>query len=334
MLMYHGVDTVFFKLDGRYRGRYELPEPKNIFLRIRQFQLLDDIEFGLEFSRRIVDGKLRNMITLLQRMKRTRKIQKPGVKAREIKKLLAKVAQADNIDSLRGYEGLGSRYYFSVFGRGLQKDFGFRQRVRRPPTDPLNAVLSLLYTFLFNRVYAAIRINHLDPYPAFLHVPDYGRFSLALDLMEEFRVIIADTLTLSLFNLGVLREKDFIIRQQVEKQEENRITDTNREEIDFSKDPYGFASDGTADIFDLPPQRIADHVNQQDEERRGKLPVHLKPDAFKRVLENFERKLATEFYYQPLERQLTYSEALIEQAAMYRQLVEGKREKYEPLLLK
>ena len=335
LLLQAGVDTIFLTKDGRYRGRFELPEPKNIFLRIKQFDLLHDENFGRDFARRVVEGKMRNMMTLLQRMKRSKKIKKPGFKAGEIKKLFTSLAQADSINSIRGYEGLASAHYFSVFGRGLNKDFGFRRRVRRPPTDPVNSVLSLLYTFLFNRVYAAIRINHLDPYPAFLHTPDYGRTSLALDLMEEFRVIIVDSLTLSLFNLGILKHQDFIIDKERIKQLQHTQNITKQvPEVNVADDTYGFISDTSSELFDLPVQELEDHQNQKENENAGKLPVRLTSEAFARVLENFERKMTTEFHYHPYDKKITYADALIAQAGEYRKLVEGELNYYTPLLLK
>ncbi len=335
LLLRAGIDTIFLTKDGRYRGRFELPEPKNIFLRIKQFDLLHDPNFGLDFARRVVEGKMRNMTTLLHRMKRSKKIRKPGFKASEIKKLHISLAKADSIDSIRGYEGLASAHYFSVFGRGFNRDQGFRRRVRRPPTDPVNSVLSLLYTFLFNRVYAAIRINHLDPYPAFLHTPDYGRTSLALDLMEEFRTIIVDSLTLSLFNLGILKNQDFIIdHEQIKQLQSPAALDTKKVEPDVSADPYGFISDTSSDLFDQPEQQIEDHPNQVENDTTGKRPVRLTSEAFTRVLENFERKMTTEFHYQPYDRKITYGDALIAQAGEYRKVVEGKLGYYVPLLLK
>lgn len=331
MLMRHGIDTIFFSKDGRYYGRFELPEPKNIMLRQRQFKLIEDQEFALNFVRQVVKGKLQNMITLLQRIKRSRKHQKPGHKANEIKRILSRIDSAASIDSLRGFEGAASAFYFSVFGRGFVKDQGFRRRVRRPPTDPVNSVLSLLYTFLFNRVYAAVRANHLDPYPAFLHALDYGRASLPLDLMEEFRVIISDTLTLSLFNLGILKQDDFI----TEKNEAHDIAEQQEAQPDVTRDPYGLVSntDDSADFFDLPPQRVDEggEVNRQSD---GKYPVKLRPEALNKVIENFERKLTTKFYYEPYDRKITYAEALTAQAGQYRKLTEGSLAVYEPILLK
>jgi len=334
-LLRHGVDTIFCSRDGRYLGRFATPEPKNVMLRKRQFTLLDDQAFGLDLCRQIVTGKLLNMVTLLMRVNRTRKRDEPRRAAKEIRSLFDSLAKAQSIDSIRGYEGRASAIYFGAFRWGFQHDYGFCRRVRRPPTDPVNAVLSLLYTFLFNRMYAAIRQANLDPHPAFLHVPDYGRHSLVMDLMEEFRVIIADTLTLSLFNLKILQQDDFRLEypKPVIEQTEPGVDPT----IDITADPYGHMSDlDCRPHFDLPSQRMGeDSVQDLDTEYGGGKPaVKLKDDAFRRVVENFERKMTTEFHYPPEERTITYGDALIAQAGMYRKVIEGSLRVYQPLLLK
>ncbi len=236
VLLRHNVDTVFCSKNGRYQGRFATPEPKNVLLRKRQFGLLDDPAFGLNLCRQIVSGKMQNMITLLMRIRRTRERPEPKVAAREIRGLLNLVGAAESLDSLRGYEGRAAAHYFGALRWGFIQDHGFTRRVRRPPTDPVNAVLSLLYTFLFNRMYTAIRRVNLDPHPAFLHVPDYGRHSLVMDLMEEFRTIIADTLCLSLFNLKILQKEDFSIEMPAAMV---RDAASGQPEPDVTADPYG-----------------------------------------------------------------------------------------------
>jgi len=188
--------------------------------------------------------------------------------------------KADNVDSIRGYEGRASALYFEAFSAGFIENQGFTRRVRRPPTDPVNSILSLTYTFLMNRVYAAVRVAGLDPYPGFLHSIDYGRYSLVLDLMEEFRTIIADTLTLSLFNLKVLQKNDFYEETPEECPEEP--TDATRAVFaDVSRDPIGWISGSEADsvVFDIPEQHMND--TQAAQRPAGKYPVKLQPDAFK-----------------------------------------------------
>ena len=331
-LMRNNIDTVFLTRYGRYLGRLAAPESKNVFLHKAQYILLDAPEFGLALARDIVAGKLANMATLLMRIKRSRKIPEAGIMAREIQDLMPKLAEADSVNSVRGYEGRGSALYFKGFRNGFVEDMGFRKRVRRPPTDPVNSVLSLLYTFLMNRVYSAVRIAGLDPYPGFLHSADYGRYSLVLDLMEEFRTIIADTLTLSLFNLKILQPEDFHIEVPVE-------ATSNQPEPgdppDITVDPIGLISlnDWDSDCFDLPEQRM-EAVPVTAEQVTGKYPVKLSPEAFKRVIDAFEKKLTTTFHYPPAGRQLTYGDAIIFQAGRFRKVIEGEVDVYQPLLLK
>jgi len=331
-LFRHNVDTIFFRKDGRYVGRFASPEPKNVMLRKRQFGLLDDHDFGMAFGRSVVKGKLTNMISLLMRISRTKKNKEPARKAKEIRALLSQIDKADTMNALRGYEGRGSALYFSGFQCGLLNPHNFTRRVRRPPTDPVNAVLSLLYTFLFNRVYAAVRKVNLDPYPAFLHTPDYGRHSLVMDLMEEFRVIVADTLTLSLFNLKILQKDDFIVEHTAPVKSRPQEPASP----DVTRDRYGHLTDlDSSEMFDVPPQKMDDSlVESSVEEHRGKLPVKLKPAAFARVIENFERKLTTEFHYLPEDRKITLNDALVSQARMYRKLIEGSVQEYQPLPLR
>ena len=310
-IMRNNIDTVFLTRYGRYLGRLAPSESKNVFLHKKQYLLLEDFNFGTRIVRSIVAGKLTNMATLLLRIKRTRKQTYAGVLAGKIHDLIPKLTAADNIDSVRGYEGRGSAIFFEGLRYGFINPHNFNKRVRRPPTDPVNSVLSLLYTFLMNRVYAAVRIAGLDPYPGFLHTIDYGRYSLVLDLMEEFRTIIADTLTLSLFNLQILKQDDFYIEKPVERVS----VSSNPDNADVSKDPIGLISmDNTEETeFDLPDQRM-----EADAEAAsaitGKYPVKLESNAFKRVIDAFEKKLTTSFYHPLAERQLTFADAIIFQA--------------------
>lgn len=332
-IMRHEIDTVFLTQNGRYLGRIASPESRNVFLHKRQYALLDDNVFAVKIARAIVAGKMTNMATLLMRIRRSRDAQIAGRKAREIQDLIPLLEKADNVDSIRGYEGKASALYFEAFGAGFIENQGFTRRVRRPPTDPVNSILSLTYTFLMNRVYAAVRVAALDPYPGFLHSIDYGRYSLVLDLMEEFRSIIADTLTLSLFNLKILQKDDFY----EERPEENREAapdESRKTAADVSRDPIGWISGNEADSvsFDIPEQRMDEA--QAAPRPAGKYPVKLQPDAFKRVIEAFEKKLTTEFYYPPAERTLTYADALIYQAGHYRKVIEGEAQVYQPVLLK
>lgn len=331
-IMRYEIDTVFLTQTGRYLGRVASAESRNVFLHKRQYALLDDPVFGLRMARSIVAGKLANMATLLMRIRRSREADIAGSRAREIQLLMPLLEKAESVDSVRGYEGRASALYFDAFASGFIDNQGFTRRVRRPPTDPVNSVLSLLYTFLMNRVYAAVRVAGLDPYPGFLHTIDYGRYSLVLDLMEEFRTIIADTLTFSLFNLKILQKNDFYEEQPAEDMQTVDVQSA-RDMPDVSADPIGRISFNAEDsvAFDIPEQRMDESVEDRS---AGKYPVRLQPDAFKRVIEAFERKLTTEFYYPLAEKTLTYADALIYQAGHYRKVIEGEAIFYQPVLLK
>jgi CRISPR-associated protein Cas1 len=286
----------------------------------------------LKAAKAIVAGKMANMIVFLQRIGRSKKSSDAKKAVNEVKNLLAAVAGAASLESLRGLEGRAAACYFSGLRGGLEKDLGFRKRVRRPPTDPVNSVLSLLYTFLLNRVFAAVRITGLDPYPGVLHTLDYGRCSLPLDLIEEFRTPVADTLTVSLFNLGVLQEKDFY---QYEPPSFD-LPEPEKSAIDQAcADPLGRMGlpEETEEITDLSGEQFPGN-EEGLEEKTGKAAIRLFPEAFRKLLIAFEKKLQTEFFQPQAEKRMTYAEALVFQARQYRRLVEGEISVYSPFLLR
>ena len=294
-------------------------ESKNVFLRKRQFSLADDADFCLRVARCIVVGKLTNMATVLSRVSRTRRTPAAAAAADTIRKLARRAESAGGLDTLRGFEGAGSACYFQSLGLGLDRDFGFHRRVRRPPTDPVNAVLSLLYTFLINRAYAAVRMAGLDPYPGVLHSLDYGRHALPLDLVEEFRTLVADTLTLSLFNLGVLKEEDFKRLEAPGPEQPCHAAAADLLLEQACADSLGEMSvSDEGDFFDLPDQRL--NNADQTTEQAGKIAIRLQPPALTRVIKAFEKKINTELYHPLAGKKLSYAEAMIFQARHYRQV--------------
>jgi CRISPR-associated protein Cas1 len=119
------------------------------------------------------------------------------------------VERASDLDSLRGLEGAAAARYVGAFGTMVPERFGFASRNRRPPRDPLNALLSFGYVLAGNEIQALLDAMGFDPYYGFYHQPDYGRASLALDLLEEFRPALIDRFSISLLNLGGLDVDDF-----------------------------------------------------------------------------------------------------------------------------
>ncbi len=332
LLLREDVDTVFLRRDGRYKGRLAVAEPKNVFLRRRQFLLAGDEAFCLAAARRIVQGKLLNQATVLQRIKRTRQSNAADGACGAVRAMLEKLDGAVSLNVLRGIEGQASAAYFAGLRCGLDEDFGFKRRVRRPPTDPVNSVLSLLYTFLINRMVGAVRLAALDPYPGVLHSLDYGRQALPLDLVEEFRAPLADTVALALFNLRVLKKEDFYVQEPSVLPLPPRVEN----ELDaVSRDPLGAMSplEDEDELFDLPDQQL-DSPGDEVEGRRSAGAVKLHPGAFKKVIVAFEKKMQTEFHHPAADCRMTYAEALVFQARQFRRLVEGEAAEYHPLQLR
>ncbi len=226
-LLEQQVEVCHLSYHGQFRGRTSNGFTKNAGLRIAQHRqaVVNNPGRALTVAKAFVSGKLTNMRTLLMRANRKQRDDKVQRAVDGLAKILGQVEhlKADDLPppnpsrpqansawgSLLGLEGSGSAYYFGVFGRLLKQDLGFTKRARRPPTDPVNALLSLGYTLLTNQVAAAINLTGLDPYVGFLHGSKYGKPALALDLVEEFRPVIVDSVVLSVINTKALQAADF-----------------------------------------------------------------------------------------------------------------------------
>jgi len=211
-----GRSIVLLNSNGRFQARIEGPTSGNVLLRRAQHLALSDPARRLEIARSMVAGKIRNGRFILMRAAREAKtIDDQDVltqAARLHLEILERVATRDDIDILRGDEGDAARIYFTAFScmvREARGTFGIAERSRRPPRDPMNAVLSFLYTLVRAECTAALEGVGLDPQIGFLHALRPGRPALALDLMEEFRSLFADRLALTLVNRKELKESDF-----------------------------------------------------------------------------------------------------------------------------
>ncbi len=300
-LMHHQIDTVFINKNGRYNGRLDFRKDKNVFLRQRQFKLVEDEAFKLRFARALVLGKLHNQLNFMQRINRKEK-QKGDFKEqlRQVKTAIRNSQEADNVESLRGYEGTAARAFFRVYREAILQDWAvFNGRSMNPPRDNVNAVLSFLYTLLLNRVDAALEAEGLDPYVGYFHRIDYGKRSLSFDLMEEYRTPLADTLTAALFNLGILQEDDF------------------RSEIFSDKsDDYPLAAEEGHEAF---------------EECKG---VLLNRQGLKKVIVQWEKKLENELYYAYADKRMSYKNIIVQQVKHFRRVIMGEEQDYKPLTLK
>ncbi|RLA87450.1 MAG: CRISPR-associated endonuclease Cas1 [Deltaproteobacteria bacterium] len=308
VLLQQGIDTVFMSLNGRYRGRLQPPHSKNITLRCEQFRQLSDPHFGLKTARALVTGKISNLRTVLLRLNRSRE----GLGLEDhilgLKQLADKAAAASELDGLRGIEGRSAALYFQGFAKGFRAaGIEFSKRVRRPPTDPVNALLSLGYTLLFNAMLAAVSLVGFDPYLGCLHTVEYGRPSLALDLMEEWRPIIIDTLVLSVFNLKTITREDFVIAANLDPE-------CDAEDFD------------SGDPDDIDPQ--------SPPEAKAPLPVRLTDAGFRKFITQFERKMQQKIKYHLSNQQLTHRDCLREQVRHFARYVRGEADRYQPLLLR
>lgn len=216
-LLYHGVDVVFLTENGAYCGRLTGPFARDGELRRRQYAASLHPELALQLAKDCVGGKLRNMRTQLLRYRREHSQTKLDPAIDQLERMGRAIEQASHKNSLLGYEGSASAVYFRVLPLMLKHDWGFAKRVRQPPTDPVNVLLSFAYTLLFKQMEAAVQLVGLDPYIGFLHEPLHGRASLALDLIEEFRPIIADSVVLRCLNSELITPADFSAGNQPQR---------------------------------------------------------------------------------------------------------------------
>lgn len=212
-----GKPIAYFSTGGWFYGLTGPVGPKNAFLRAEQFRKADSPTFCRLVAARTVAAKIRNQRTMLQR----NHVEPPRNVLEMMRSLARKAEDAATIDELLGIEGTAARVYFEHFagmvkvedGEGTGGNgftFSFEQRNRRPPRDPVNALLSLAYSLLARDLTVVATMVGLDPYWGFFHQPRFGRPALALDLMEMFRPIVADSVVLTAINTRMVQPGDFV----------------------------------------------------------------------------------------------------------------------------
>ncbi|MEM9905169.1 MAG: type I-D CRISPR-associated endonuclease Cas1d [Cyanobacteria bacterium P01_D01_bin.44] len=209
-LLERKIPLSFLTSTGRYLGRLEPALTKNIFVRQAQWRAAGETPQAIHVVQAMIRGKLKNYRNgLLRSQRRNDRELTAGIK--RLEQAIAPIDKTQQIDSLRGLEGSGSAAYFQQLKHLIRNEqFTFSKRVRRPPTDPVNSLLSLGYALLLHDVQSALNIVGFDPYLGYLHTQRYGRPSLALDLMEEFRPIVVDAVVLNAVNRQVLTLDDFV----------------------------------------------------------------------------------------------------------------------------
>src|SRR6266699_2060456 len=254
LLLERDIEITFLGHYGQFKGRLSPPFSKNAILRMAQYRAHQDMSKRCELARRFVIGKLMNQRTMLQRYQRRQSDAQMKQVIEQMSTLLhqlaalsldkapvpQRLASGDNriagtpLEAILGMEGAGSAAYFSCFGKLLSdpRQWPFPGRVKRPPIDPMNALLSFGYALLTNKVASAVQVVGFDHFVGYLHSSFYGRPSLALDLVEEFRPIIVDSVVLNMLNHRMLTLDDFVVELGAYhlKQEKRKVFFTKLEE--------------------------------------------------------------------------------------------------------
>ena len=220
--MRNNIPVTFVSQHGSYFGRLETTTADNSALERFQYLRSLDEPFAFDIASRIVEAKIKNSRTMIQKRKAMAWESNGELKEKfdNTLSLMTSLAEhtntCENMEALRGLEGKTAALYFELYGLLFKKELPFYtssfRRIRRPPTDPVNSLLSFGYTLLHNNIFSMVRMKGLNPYIGFLHAEDKGNPSLINDLVEEFRTII-DSMTLYTLNKGVLRNKDFYYRK-------------------------------------------------------------------------------------------------------------------------
>ncbi|MBD2027015.1 type I-D CRISPR-associated endonuclease Cas1d [Leptolyngbya sp. FACHB-711] len=195
-----GMSVHYLSSFGTYLGSALPGSSRNGQLRLAQYALYLDRDRRLDLVKAIVTAKIQNQYTVLYRH---------GQTENPLKQRKKQVEQQTTLDKVRGIEGMAAREYFALWQAMVGESWSFTGRNRRPPTDPVNSLLSFAYGLLRGQVTAAAHLAGLDPYIGYLHEVHHGQPALVLDLMEEFRPLVADNVVLAVLNNREIQPKDF-----------------------------------------------------------------------------------------------------------------------------
>lgn len=210
MLLEEDIPLHYVSTSGRYMGSLTSGQNRGRELRKKQEEAAASLEKTLAVARGVVVGKIlnqrKNLIRATYRKRNTTLVQQAIAR---LEQNASQAGSENDLEALRGIEGIAAAAYFYAFEDMLASGWTFKGRNRRPPKDPVNAMLSFAYTLLLSNVVTAVLANRLDPLVGFLH-PEYrGRPSAALDLMEEFRPSVSDRVVIALINQGMVAPGDF-----------------------------------------------------------------------------------------------------------------------------
>jgi CRISPR-associated protein Cas1 len=205
-----GIELALFSVKGRLRGQITPPRAKNVPLRMKQYELAFTApDRCLALSQEITAAKIANASAVLRRFRRNHPDAVSRESLAELEACQNRVATTSGLDELRGVEGIAAARYFGTFAELVPPSLGFTGRNRRPPRDPMNALLSFGYVLVGNELQSLLDGMGFDPYAGFFHQIEYGRPSLALDLLEELRAPLIDRFSLGLLLRRTLTAADF-----------------------------------------------------------------------------------------------------------------------------
>lgn len=214
------ISLCFLSPQGKFLARVSGEIRGNVVLRKRQYECSIQPDICLGIAKNCILGKIYNSRWILERATRDHSLQVDVEKVKQasgfLRKALEYIGACHDMDQLRGYEGEAASIYFGVFDQLIlqqKKDFKFSGRNRRPPLDNVNAMLSFTYTLLANSIASSLEAVGLDPYVGFMHTDRPGRVSLALDLLEELRPVLADRFVLTMINRKMVTGRDFIRKE-------------------------------------------------------------------------------------------------------------------------
>ena len=269
-LLKESIPVCFMSTKGNYRGCLLKATHKHAALRLAQYDRFRDAEFRHQQATAFVEAKIKNCRSILLRHRRSHHDFHCDMELTGMTREIHKLKNTPSIEGLMGHEGVAAHWYFTAFGRMVRREFAFTTRSRRPPKDPVNAMLSLGYTLLYNEFVTAIEAIGMDPHIGFLHSVDYGRASLASDMVEEFRWLI-DGFVLGLVNKAIIHRDDFV-----------------------SQDDGGFK------MADPARKKFYEHYEQRIREETAYMGMHI---SYRRVFvhhaEHLARVILDEEHYRP-----------------------------------
>lgn len=211
-LLDNQIQLSFLSSKGKYRGTLVPAQSKNVLLRVAQYERYLDEEFQRLHASVIVKAKLKSAKSLMNRHIKNHPELDFQMELSALDSALKELEKQPPISGLLGIEGQATAKYFRAFGKMVRGEFSFSSRSRRPPKDPVNALLSFGYTLVTNEIFSLLLATGFDPYIGYLHGIEYGRPSLALDMVEEFRHSLVDRFTLYLINNRIISAADFAER--------------------------------------------------------------------------------------------------------------------------